>query len=64
MLSDDTRIVRSGAIEGVIKRLDRNPPNNLPDEVYRGVVQAGWDGQWGNWDDLGGDDPGWGDVKG
>jgi hypothetical protein len=21
-----------------------------------------WESQWGNWDDLGGDDPGWGDV--
>lgn len=26
------------------------------------VVKSIWESQWGNWDDLGGDDPGWGDV--
>lgn len=65
MPSDSTHIVKSGAIEGVIKRLDHSPSNNLSDEDYRGTVKAGWDGQWGNWDDLGPDDPtpgGWGDV--
>ena len=24
----------------------------------------GWDDQWVNWDDLGGGDPGWGDISG
>ena len=65
MLNDSTRPARDGAMEGVVKRLERNPPNHLSDEAYRGIVKAGWDGQWTNWDDLGPSDPtpgGWGDV--
>lgn len=52
----------SNAVEGVTKRLAQSPPNTLPDEISRQRVEAGWDGQWLNWDDLGGDDPGWGDI--
>jgi hypothetical protein len=64
MSNDNIPAVRNAAIEGVVGRLSCSPPNNLSDESYRGMVRASWDGQWGNWDDLGGDDPGWGDVKG
>lgn len=60
--ANSPRIAGSNAIDGVINRLERNPPNHLSDEDYRGVVKAGWDDQWLNWDDLGGDDPGWGDI--
>ena len=52
----------TNAINGVIKRLNNNPSNNLSDKVYREKLEAGWDGQWLDWDDLGGDDPGWGDI--
>lgn len=59
---DNPCIVGNNAIKGAINRLERNPSNHLSDEDYRGVVKAGWDGQWNHWDDLGGDDPGWGDI--
>ncbi len=62
MLSDSVKAVGNNAIEGVIERLSRDPSNNLPEEFYREKVEAGWDGQWLNWDDLGGGDPGWGDI--
>lgn len=55
-------VATSNAIEGTIARLAHNPPNDLPNEVYQATVKAGWDGQWLNWDDLGGGDPGWGDI--
>lgn len=50
------------AIEGTIERLSRNPPNDLSNEVYRMTMKAEWEDQWLDWDDLGGDDPGWGDI--
>lgn len=46
----------------LISRLSANPPNDLPDEAYRKKIDMMWDDQWLNWDDLGGDDPGWGDI--
>jgi hypothetical protein len=58
MLTDRTRAAGSNAINGVVERLNLNPPNELPNEVYRSSVEAGWDDQWLNRDDLGDDDPG------
>ena len=54
-----------GVPAGTIARLAHNPPNDLPDGAYQATVKAGWDDQWLNWDDLGGngtEDPGWGDI--
>gem|GEM_PF-6567311 len=48
----------------LINRLSKNPPNDLPDKSYREKINMLWDDQWLNWDDLGGDDPGWGDIGG
>lgn len=63
MRAEVERKTGSSAVAGVLKRLEQSPPNTLPDEVSRQRVEAGWDGQWLNWDDLGGDDPGWGDIS-
>ncbi|MDD4762054.1 MAG: hypothetical protein PHZ25_03480 [Candidatus Pacebacteria bacterium] len=58
-------IAGSKAIERVLERLERVPSNEPHDEILGLLskdVELGWDGQWLNWDDLGDDDPGWGDV--
>ena len=48
-----------------LNRAEALPRNDLPNETYQfATANKGWEGQWGNWDDLGGNDPGWGDVKG
>jgi hypothetical protein len=53
------------AVEGALQRAEGLLPNNLSNDAYQASgMDKGWDDQWGNWDDLGGDDPGWGDVKG
>lgn len=56
--------IKNNAIEKTIERLIHNPPNNLPNEVYQRTVKAGWDDQWLNWDDMGGngEDEQWGDI--
>ncbi|MEK7481769.1 MAG: hypothetical protein AAB607_00160 [Patescibacteria group bacterium] len=52
----------NAAIDGAIKRLNNNPPNNLTNATYRLNDARGWDDQWDHWDQLGSSDPGWGDV--
>lgn len=39
------------AIKGAIERI-----------LNESEVKSTWESQWDNWDDLGGGDPGWGDV--
>jgi hypothetical protein len=50
------------AIEGALRRTKDLPANDLSNEAYQASQTKGWDDQWYNWDDLGGSDPGWGDV--
>jgi len=54
----------TNVIERTLKKMEVRPSNDLPDKTYRAIEPSkGWDDQWGNWDDLGGDDPGWGDIS-
>jgi len=55
----------SNAIKGASERTERLPDiNATPRECREQQNIKGWDDQWGNWDDLGGGDPGWGDISG
>lgn len=47
----------SAALAGAFQRLEARP------SVDVGLDDTSWDDQWPNWDDLGGDDKGWGDVS-
>ena len=55
------------AVEGVLARMEERPSNDLPNEVYWATeANKGWEDQWVNWDDLGGDEDipgGWGDAR-
>lgn len=66
MIQTETkRKTGSSAVVGVLKRLEQSPSNTLPDEIYQQRIEAGWESQWLNWDDLGPDEDipsGWGDV--
>ena len=48
----------TNALQGAFDRAEERPPID-----YSTQECNNWDDQWGNWDDLGGDDPGWGDVS-
>ena len=58
---------RTGAVEGILTRMEERPSNDLPNEIYQATeANKGWDDQWPNWDDLGDDEDtpgGWGDVR-
>ncbi len=45
------------ALQGAFERAKERPDINLSAQE-----SSDWD-QWNNWDDLGGDDPGWGDIS-
>lgn len=53
------------ALGGTLQRINNLPANVLSDEACRACADTnkGWSDQWCNWDDLGGDDPGWGDAR-
>jgi len=57
----------SNAIKGASERTERllgidTTPQECREQEAQDV--KGWDDQWGNWDDLGSGDPGWGDISG
>lgn len=58
-----TEPIGVNAVKGAISRFQNLPSNREPAALsVEGDSWSGeWD-QWYNWDDLGGDDPGWGDI--
>ena len=46
------------AVQGSFERTENNPDLNCSSRECEE-----WDDQWCNWDDFGGDDPGWGDIS-
>ncbi len=54
----------ASAIAGASVRAISRPDISLSAQECReeGLSEE-WNDQWCNWDDLGGDDPGWGDIS-